>query len=234
MNHSEAVEQMAAERYLLNELAPDARDAFEEHMFDCQECALDLRAGTAFVQEAKIQLPAIAFSTPAPARPFKSNAKPSFWVSLWHPAFVAPAFAALLLVVVFQNTVTFPALRTATTQPRLVPWASIHSATRGASHPTITADHARGVALPVDLPVMQDLGPAVSYSFELHDPQGKLAFSAAVPASARNPAVDQPFSLIIPGSMLRNGTYSLNVTSVSTQGERIPVEQYIFDIVVND
>ena len=42
MTHSEAVQQMAAERYLLDELAPDVRDAFEEHMFDCQECALDV------------------------------------------------------------------------------------------------------------------------------------------------------------------------------------------------
>ena len=32
MNHSEAVEQMTSERYLLNELTPDARDAFEEHV----------------------------------------------------------------------------------------------------------------------------------------------------------------------------------------------------------
>ena len=39
MNHTEAVEQMAAEGYLLNELTPDARDAFEEHVFDCAECA---------------------------------------------------------------------------------------------------------------------------------------------------------------------------------------------------
>ena len=53
MNHSEAVEQMTSERYLLNELAPDARDAFEEHVFDCPECALNLRAGALFVHEAK-------------------------------------------------------------------------------------------------------------------------------------------------------------------------------------
>jgi anti-sigma factor RsiW len=236
MNHSEAVEQMAAERYLLNELAPDARDAFEAHMFDCPECAFDLRAGAAFVQEAKIQLPAIAFSTAAPVKSAKAkaSAKPSFFDSLWRPAFVAPAFAALLLVLVFQNAVTFPALRSAATQPRLVPLAPLRSAARGASHLTITADRAHGVALPIDLPVTQDLAPAVSYSFELRDPQEKLAFSAAVPAPAQNSAVDQAFSLVIPGSMLRNGAYSLTVTSVSAQGERVPVEEYIFDIVMTD
>ena len=62
MNHSEAVEQMTSERYLLNELTPDARDAFEEHAFDCPECALDLRAGALFVHEAKVQLPELVAS----------------------------------------------------------------------------------------------------------------------------------------------------------------------------
>ena len=235
MNHSEAVEQMAAERYLLNELAPDIREAFEEHFFDCQTCALDLRAGAAFVQEAKIQLPAIAFNTTAPVGAAKSGKKSNFWVSLLRPAFVAPAFAAaLLFVVVFQNAVTFPALRTAATQPHLVPLAPLRSATRGSSHLTITADRTHGVALPVDLPIVQDLAPAVSYSFELRDPQGNSAFTTTVPAPAQESAVDQPFSLVIPGSALRNGAYSLTVTSLGAHGERTPVEQYNFDIVVTD
>ena len=34
MDHNEALQQMAAESYLLNELSHDAREAFEEHLFD--------------------------------------------------------------------------------------------------------------------------------------------------------------------------------------------------------
>ena len=67
MDHSQAVEQMAAERYLLNELTPEAREAFEEHVFDCHECAMDIRAAAAFVDEAKIQLPALV--RPLPSSP---------------------------------------------------------------------------------------------------------------------------------------------------------------------
>ena len=49
MDHGEALQMMAAERYLLDELTPEERDAFELHMFGCHECALDLRAGAAFM-----------------------------------------------------------------------------------------------------------------------------------------------------------------------------------------
>jgi hypothetical protein len=231
MNHSEAIEKMAAERYLLDELAPEAREAFEEHVFDCTECALDLRAGAVFVHEAKAQLPAIAAGSPNPARAVKHTPKLRFWQSLWRPAFAAPTFAALLLIVVFQNAVTFPALRTAASKPRLVPLTPLHSATRGGSRLTVTADRTYGVALPVDLPVQIGPVPAASYSFVLRDPQGTLAWSATIPASTDS-AASQQLSLVIPGSMLRNGNYSLTVTSVDAHGGRTPAELYDFDIVM--
>jgi hypothetical protein len=34
--------------------------------------------------------------------------------------------------------------------------------------------------------------------------------------------------------MLQNGAYSLTVTSVTAQGQRTPIEQYIFDIVMTN
>lgn len=234
MNHSEATEQMAAERYLLDELTPEAREAFEEHIFDCPECALDLRAGAVFVTEAKVQLPGLEAAASARTKPAKTAEKRNFWAELWRPAFAAPAFAALLIVVLYQNLVTFPALRDASTQPHLVPLAPLHGATRGASHLSLTADRAHGVALPVDLSAEPGVAPAASYALELRDPQGKTAWTGTIAAPAQGTDGDQPFSLVIPGGMLQNGSYSLMVTSVSAQGERTPMEQDIFDIVVSN
>ena len=233
MNHSEAVEQMTSERYLLNELAPDARDAFEDHVFDCPECALNLRAGALFVHEAKIQLPQLVASE-ARNGMSKSSGKSSFWFSLWRPAFAAPVFATLLIVVGYQNFVTLPALRQSANEPRLAPLAPLHSATRGGTLPTFTADRTHGVALPVDLVVDPEAAPAASYSFDLRDPQGKLVWTGSLPAAAQGTGSDQSFSLTIPGSMLQSGPYSLMVTSVTAQGGRTPVEQYNFDIVMTN
>lgn len=232
MNHGEAVEQMAGERYLLDELTPDTREAFEEHVFDCQECALDLRAGTLFVKEAKAQLPELAERPALGGAAPKS--KPGLWLFLMRPVFAVPAFAALLAVVVFQNAVTFPALRDAATQPRLFPLTQLRPATRGASHPTVAADRTRGAALLVDLPLEPGAPAAVSYSMDLRDGQGKVIWNTTVPASARESGSDQQLSLLIPGARLSNGTYSLSVTSLGSQGERTPVDEYVFDIVVTN
>lgn len=49
MSHDEAVRSFAVEKYLLEELSVKSRDEFEEHLFDCQECALDLRVGATFL-----------------------------------------------------------------------------------------------------------------------------------------------------------------------------------------
>ena len=161
--------------------------------------------------------------------------KRNFWFSLWRPAFAAPAFAALLIVVGYQNFVTFPALRQSANEPSLAPVAPLHSATRGATLPTVTADRKHGEVLladPAGRPGRRR--PAASYSFDLRDPQGKLAWTGSLPATAQGTSSDQSFSVTIPGSMLQNGLYSLVVTSVTAhKGGRIPVERgHNFDIVM--
>jgi hypothetical protein len=234
MNHSEAVEQMAAEKYLLEELTPDARDAFEEHVFDCPDCALDLRAGAVFVHEAKAHLAMMPSAATAPDASAAAKKRASFWSSIMQPAFAAPVFAALVIVLVYQNAVIFPALRGAASVPQLVPLAPVHGATRGATHISITVDRARGVALPIDLSAQPGMAAAATYSLELHNPQGKIVWTGSIAAAATAPDGDQPVSVVMPGAMLQSGTYSLTVTSVTAQGQRTPVEQYIFDIVVTN
>ena len=53
MDHNEALRLQAAEKYVLGELPPPLRDEFEEHFFDCQECAQDVIAVAGFVDNAR-------------------------------------------------------------------------------------------------------------------------------------------------------------------------------------
>lgn len=241
MNHSEAVQQMIAERYLLDELTPDAREAFEEHLFDCPECAFDLRAGAAFVEEAKAQLPRLTGALPAPApsssrKPWSlRDWSPREWSLRWlQPAFAVPAFAAMLLVLGYQNLVTYPALRAAADQPRLLPWAPLHGATRSGALITITADRRHGVALPVELPAQSSPDAYASYSFDLYNPEGKLAWTGVVAAPSESESGCQRLSLVIPGAMLQNGAYSLVISGAAAHGERTVIDRYAFDLRLTD
>lgn len=49
ISHEQAIKNMMAERYLLGELSDDERDAYEAHLFDCQTCFAQVKAGTEFV-----------------------------------------------------------------------------------------------------------------------------------------------------------------------------------------
>ena len=234
MDHNEAVQKMAAESYLLNEMTTDARDDFEAHLFDCAECTLDLRAGAVFVAEAKAQLPGLIAGIPARTR--EPKAKRS-WLSGWsgwmQPAFAAPAFAMLLLVIGYQNLVTYPALRQAANQPRLLPWAPLHGQTRGAAL-TLTAGRAHGLALPVELPPQPSLGAYTSYSIDIYDPQGKLAWTGSAAAVADNSDESQRLSLVIPGAMLQDGPYTVAVSGIAAHGERSQIDKYVFDLHLTD
>ena len=232
MNHTQAIEQMATERYLLDELTQDVREEFEEHLFDCQECAVDLRAGSMFVSEAKTQLPWI--SDNAVVENAAAKKKSNAWMFWMRPAFAAPAFAALLGVVVFQNAVTLPGLREAANQPRLAAVTRLRPATRGETHQTLTVDRARGAAVLVDLPLETGGTAAVKYGVELKDGQGKSIWATTMTAGQGQADADQQISLMIPGAKLRNGTYTLDLTGVGQQNERTSAEEYLFDIVVTN
>ena len=66
MDHHEALRGEAVEKYLLDELAPQERDEFEEHFFDCPECAADLKVTAAFLDEAKREFQRAPAAKPAP------------------------------------------------------------------------------------------------------------------------------------------------------------------------
>jgi len=232
MEHSEAVKQMTAERYLLDELTPEEREAFEEHFFDCPECALDLRAGAAFVDEAVVQLPQITatLTAPSPTKTAKTKLNPIRWRFWLRPSFAVPAFALLLIVICYQNLVTYPALRMAARQPHLAFWVPLRGASRGDTHLSITASRKEGVAFPIELPQVPGTVSYSSYSLDLFEPQGKVIWTGIVAASAESEGAGQRLSLVIPGAMLTDGTYAILVSGITPQGERTVIARYVFDL----
>ncbi|HEY2469405.1 MAG TPA: zf-HC2 domain-containing protein [Terracidiphilus sp.] len=228
MKHSDAIQQMATERYLLNELTPEEREAFEEHVFDCPECALDLRAGSVFITEAKAQLPELLpqSSVPVaqPARPAGKKRGWSFWIQ---PAFAIPAFAVLLGVVAYQNISVIPGLKEDAVAPRILHSTAIHIGTRGSARTPITADRTEGLALSFELPQTSTYS---SFVFELHDPTGQQVWTHTVSGSTPDAGDDGIVSLVIPGAGLREGSYILVISGVGQQGTHAEIDRRNLDI----
>ncbi|MFP5227027.1 MAG: anti-sigma factor family protein [Acidobacteriota bacterium] len=229
MDHTEAIELMATERYLLGELTPEQRDAFEAHFFECYECALDVRAEAAMLQEMKVQLPPMA--KPAAQIPDAVLApKPEpkerrDWFAWIRPSWAVPAFAALLLVMGYQNLATIPGLRSAAESPRVAPWSAMHIGTRAGAQMPLTADRKAGAVLLID-DVPND-GIYASFAFELADPQGKLFWSQTVKAPA---AGDSAISLAIPGGGLQTGAYTLTIAGITPEGSRTQLDRRVLDV----
>lgn len=53
INHDDAVKDLMAERYLLGELSTAERDVYEEHLFSCDVCFEQVKAGTEFVSHLR-------------------------------------------------------------------------------------------------------------------------------------------------------------------------------------
>ena len=169
MDHSEAVRLQAAVKYVLGELPPAKRDEYEEHCFDCAECALNLKAAAAFVDNSREVLGEEA-SEKAPRVRVAVRGSLFEWL---RPIVAVPAFAVLLLALSYQSLVTVPHWKNAAVQataPRvLLPYSLIAANTRGIEAQTFRVRPDEPFGLYVDVPN----DPAYStYELRLEDPAG--------------------------------------------------------------
>jgi anti-sigma factor RsiW len=222
MDHSESIRLMASEKYLLGELTPELREQFEEHFFDCQECALDVRAGAALVEHSKVVLAepsavsplTVPIPVPGPG-----------WFAWLRPALVVPVLAALLVVIGYQNLVTYPQLKQTASSPQILPWASINVSTRGTSTTQISPRAGQGFHLLVNIPPESRY---TSYTFDLSSPSGRLEWSRTIPAAAS----DEARSIYVPGTNQEQGVYTLAVRGGTAPNESSDLGHYSIEVQI--
>lgn len=213
MDHTEAVRLQAAEKYLLNEFTPPQREEYEEHYFDCFECAEDLKATASFMEGVRQMIregvlePQMARQE-APART-RSVANRG-WFAWLRPAFVVPVFAALLLFIGYQNGVTIPRLKTSSSsQSAEIVSSSLHLAgsVRGGTEggeapPNVQVRPGEGFLLDFDFTPSRS---SMAYRWQLLDPAGRALKEGTLGSDMTNQAVHLP---VISG-VQRPGRYSL-------------------------
>src|SRR5260370_23758963 len=219
------VRQHMTERYLLDELEPQARDEFEEHFFDCPDCALDVRAGAMFVEQSKIALAEKSESIPTGLPVNAPVPTKAGWVAglgaglrpMWRPAFAVPVMALLLAVIGYQNLVTYPQPTRQLNSPQVLPWAPVNVGTYGSEGPVITAHPGQGFLLFVRIPPD---GSYSHYTAELYNPGGKLEWSLTIPvASGEETSAQDQWPVQVTGASREAGSYTLTERGATAAGE---------------
>ena|SRR6266702_1841970 len=176
MNHQDALQEMAVERYLLGELSGATLDRFEEHLFECPQCVMDLQAGTTFIDAARGELKAVARVA------VQEKERSRGWISwLTSPRFLAPALAACLLVVAVESFVLLPRMRREVAQVEtpavLNNLVLANAGARGDSVAEIVAPEHGAFLLSVDVPARSGFS---SYLCSLYSPSGTLVWQTTV------------------------------------------------------
>jgi Putative zinc-finger len=214
MDHGEAIRQKATEKYLLDELEPQVRDEFEEHLFDCQECAVDVRAAAAFIEQSKI---AIAGSREAvPARvPVRETPKAN-WFERFRLAWAVPVFALLLVVVGYQ-ALSNHHLEEALNSPQVLPSFAVNVSARRGEPVPIALHEGQLFLLHLRISSPETFS---TYIASLYSASEKLQWSVPIPAVAG----EDLYTLKVSAAGLQSGTYTLKVKGITSSGQSKDVE----------
>jgi hypothetical protein len=204
MDHNEAIQLQAAVKYVLGELSPVQREEYEEHYFDCAECAIDIKALATFVDTTREVLRQEKTSSlakdPVPAR--------GGWPRWLQAIAAVPAFAALLIIA-YQNTVTIPRAREEASSGAAQIFVSSHApkmaVTRGGEEVRLSARPNES------LPLKFDFTPKTSfdaYVCQLQDEAGRSVLEVRVPGSFTN----KELNLVVPAGLVKPGKYALVFT----------------------
>jgi hypothetical protein len=202
MDHNEAIQLQAAVKYVLGELSLVQREEYEEHYFDCAECAIDLKVLATFAdttrevlrQEKSAQL--VAASAPASAG----------WFRWFQPIVAIPAFAALLLIIAYQNMVTIPRAgqQASSTSANIVFNSHPIRGVNTAGEETRTLSIRPGEAFLLDF----DFVPTRTfdqYIGQLEDANGRVLLRSSIAGGNANHEAHLP----VPARLLRPGKYVL-------------------------
>ncbi len=199
-----------AERYLLGQMSEADRDAYEQHFFQCVECAQEVKATAQFMDTCRSVLHAP--DAGASVSPFERRPTlPRALVTV-----MTGALAATLLVMVYQNVVTIPRLARGVEPQALSSLSFAASNSRGTSPKTITIGREQPFVIFVDIPPTG----ADAYDCTVVTKSGGVAAAMTVTAKQTQDAVP----LLISAGRLSPGDYSLVVTGRPRGAGESPVE----------
>jgi hypothetical protein len=207
MNHDDAKKSNTAEAYILDDLNPNERDAFEEHFFDCTDCTADVRDAAKVADGVRTGIRVV---------PVKHYSR---WAAAAAGAAVAIGLAYQYLpqVAGFRHHPSNP--------PSQVARVTAHEqvieldATRAAQTPYVIIGK-ESVSIDFVIPVTD---PHPAYICELRDEAGTIVGSKRV--ATRDEAANA-VTLVVPPNTFHSGHYTLGI-----RGDReIPAYHFAVEV----
>ena len=213
MTHQQAVDKQAVERYLLDEMPEIERFAFEEHLFDCDICADDVRTGALMREgvEAGFLPAASGLDAFAAKAAVTGETSPHADVTAragagWPSALPWAVAAALAIAAGYQSLWVVPELRARVVGPSVLSPVTLRGASRG-TEPTLTRPTTGVISLAVDLTGVA-AGARLTYDLRAADGRSVASGTAAAPPPGT------PLLLLIPASDLDStGRYVLAIVT---------------------
>lgn len=235
MDHQEALRLQAAEKYALGDLPTGVREQYEEHYFDCPECAQDLKALATFLTASREVLEEGRRSSEIPARVSGAEQRTDRmgWFRWLTPAITVPTMAALLVIIVYQNAVMIPAMtKQADNRDRVQLITSsfrLKGTTRGETTTRVVVAPHESFELNFDFTPSQ---LAQSYTGRLLNSADQEVLAFALNQEQSNKEVH----LVVPGGKVHTGNYALVFVAdkgSSDQGSKMVEVQRITFAVEN-
>jgi hypothetical protein len=223
MDHTQAVQSQAVEKYVLREMTETEALAFEEHFFTCKECAGDVAAESVFVDTARDVFEETKFKPAAAERgPSLGDKLRAFGSVLARPGALAFTTAAFALLTIYQGMFVIPSLRSAA-QPQQLFAYHLKESVRGSQSIAIPPG-ASSVTLSFE-PRWEER-PA-KYDCVLETASGtRLASFEVAP-----PPPGEPIMILLPVSTLRSGSVVLQIyRQPAVSHNQTPLGRYVFDV----
>jgi hypothetical protein len=207
MTHQQALTTLASERYLLGEMSEIERYAFEEHYFDCEICAEDVRVAAVMRDGVRDGLLGSRVTAPADGT---TRTAVRTRTSTWRDTIVPWAAAASLALIVGYQQFARPSA--GSIEPQALTPVTLRAATRGAD-PIVRVGPTGLVTLAIDIADRNVAGSAAELAYALRNPAGEQVGSGRLPA----PAAGAPLLLLVPASTLSaTGRYVLSVRDATS------------------
>jgi hypothetical protein len=228
MDHTEAVDTQAVEKYVLREMTEAEALAFEEHFFECKECADDVAAESVFSDNAR------AVFADSKSKESETERRSSFgeqlraYLSMFgRPPVLACATVLFAVITAYQGLILIPTLRRDANQrfrePQQLFAYHLKESVRGRQS-IVVPTNTSNVTLSFD-PRWEERPAKYSCVLETEDGTRLSSFDVSPPAPG------EPIMILFPASDLRSGSVVLQIYGQPPiRRDQTPLGRYVFDV----